>query len=85
MKFRTYNNNNQIRRVTTSETSPTLRQNEIPSRSSHFADGRKIVDLEETATVTGQKSRQVLTVKGVKQVNKIKKGTLVTTCCIINA
>lgn len=57
----------------------------IYSRSPHFADGRRIFNLDETATVTVQKSQKVLAVKGVKQTNKVtsgEKGTLVTTCII---
>lgn len=62
--------------------------NAIYSRSSNFADGRRIFNLDETATVTVQKPQKVVAVKGVKQVNKVtsgERGTLVTTCCIINA
>ncbi|KAJ8910978.1 hypothetical protein NQ315_003671 [Exocentrus adspersus] len=43
---------------------------------------------DETATVTVQKSQKVLAERGTKQVNKVtsaERGTLVTTCCIINA
>lgn len=60
----------------------------IYTRSSNFADGRRIFNLVETGTVTVQKPQKVVAVKGVKQVNKVtsgERGTLVTTCCIINA
>ena len=60
----------------------------IYSRTDAFADGRRIYNLDETATTTVQKSAKVVAEKGVKQVSKVtsgERGTLVTTCCIISA
>lgn len=47
MKFRTYNNNNQIRRVTNSGTCPTLRQNVIPPTCPYekYEDRKNVVFL----------------------------------------
>nr|XP_034837850.1 uncharacterized protein LOC117994082 [Maniola hyperantus] len=57
-------------------------------RNESFGDGTRIFNLDETNTVTVQKSSKVLAVRGQKQVNKVtsgEKGTLVTTCYIVNA
>lgn len=57
-------------------------------RHERFCDGTRIFNLDETGTVTVQKSAKVLAAKGVKQVSKVtsgEKGTLVTTCVIISA
>lgn len=61
---------------------------EVLKRHPQFADGSRIFNLDETATTTVQKSQKILAQKGVKQVSKAtsaERGTLVTTCCIINA
>lgn len=53
-----------------------------------FGDGTRVYNLDETNTVTVQKSAKVLAPKNQKQVSKVtsaEKGTLVTTCYIINA
>ncbi|XP_049855216.1 uncharacterized protein LOC126335795 [Schistocerca gregaria] len=59
---------------------------EILKRHPNFADGSGIFCLDETGT-TVQKSQKILAVKGVKQVKatSAERGTLVMTCCIINA
>lgn len=60
----------------------------IFTRTDGFADGRRIYNLDETATMTVQKSPKVVAEKGTKQVSKVtsgERGTLVTTCCIISA
>lgn len=54
----------------------------------NFGNGTKIFNLDETSTMTVQKSRKVLAVRGQKQLRKVtsaEKGTLVTTCYIVNA
>lgn len=60
----------------------------VMSRHERFSDGTRVYNLDETATVTVQKSAKVIAAKGVKQVNKVtsgEKGVLVTTCVIVNA
>ena len=50
--------------------------------------GSRVYNLEETSTSTVAKLCNVLAEKGVKQVSQVssaERGTLVTTCCIINA
>ncbi|KAJ8909638.1 hypothetical protein NQ315_015330 [Exocentrus adspersus] len=54
----------------------------------YFQDGCRIYNLDETSTTTVQKCAKILAEKGIKQVSKAvsaERGTLVTTCCIINA
>ena len=61
---------------------------EVIKRHPQFADGSRIFNLDETGTTTVQKSQKILALKGTKQVSKAtsaERGTLVTTCCIINA
>ncbi|XP_072380606.1 uncharacterized protein [Diabrotica undecimpunctata] len=53
-----------------------------------FGDGSRIFNLNETGTVTVQKSQKVFAEKGIRQVSKAtsgERGTLVTTCCIVGA
>lgn len=60
----------------------------VYTRTDHFANSSRIYNLDETSTMTVQKSKKVLAIKGIKQVSKVKsgeRGTLVTTCSIINA
>lgn len=60
----------------------------VMRRNERFSDGTRIYNLDETSTVTVQKSAKVISAKGVKQVNKVtsgEKGVLVTTCVIVNA
>ncbi|KAJ8929237.1 hypothetical protein NQ314_018116 [Rhamnusium bicolor] len=57
-------------------------------REPAFADDTRVYNLDETCTMTVQKSAKVLAVKGQKQIGKVtsaEKGTLISTCCIINA
>ncbi|XP_072395126.1 uncharacterized protein [Diabrotica undecimpunctata] len=58
-------------------------------RSTHFADGSRIWNLDETATSTVvNKSVKVIAEKGTRGVSTVaagEKGTLVTTCCYISA
>ncbi|KAJ8958571.1 hypothetical protein NQ314_006384 [Rhamnusium bicolor] len=61
---------------------------DIMLREPAFADGTRVYNLDETCTMTVQKCAKVLVVKGQKQIGKVtsaEKGTLITTCCIINA
>ncbi|XP_047020138.1 uncharacterized protein LOC124636298 [Helicoverpa zea] len=58
------------------------------SRHEMFGNGTRVYNLDETNTMTVQKSAKVLALKGQKQVSKVtsaERGTLVTTCYIINA
>lgn len=60
----------------------------VMRREPTFGDGTRIFNLDETNTMTVQTSGKVLAIRGQKQVSKVtsaEKGTLVTTCCIINA
>lgn len=53
-----------------------------------FGDGSRIYNLDETGTVTVQKSQKVFAQRGIRQVSKTtsaERGTLVTTCCIVGA
>ncbi|KAJ8966378.1 hypothetical protein NQ314_003554 [Rhamnusium bicolor] len=58
-------------------------------RNESFADGTRVFNLDETATITQQKHHlKVIARRGSKQVSKItsgEKGTLVTTCMIASA
>lgn len=59
----------------------------VMSREEVFRNGTRVYNLDETNTMTVQKSAKVLAVKGQKQVSKItsaERGTLVTTCYIVN-
>lgn len=61
---------------------------EAMGRSTNFANGTRIYNLDETATVTVQKPQKVLAEKGIRQVAQMtsaERGALVTTCCIISA
>ena len=65
-----------------------LKLKKIYSRNSSFADGSRLYNLDETATSTVQNPNNIITLKGVKQVNKVtsaERGILVTTSCINNA
>ena len=65
-----------------------LKLKEVYSRNSSFADVSRLYNLDETATSTVQNSKQYYHFERVKQVAQItsaERGTLVTTCCIINA
>ena len=60
----------------------------IMQREPKFGDGTRIFNLDETGTTTVHIPPKVIAEKGVKQVSKCtsgEKGTLATTCCIINA
>ena len=53
-----------------------------------FANGTRLFNLDKTSASTVQKPRNVVTLKGQKQVSQVtsfKRGTLVTTCCLVNA
>ncbi|VEN35500.1 unnamed protein product [Callosobruchus maculatus] len=57
-------------------------------RNESFGNGTRVFNLDETNTMTVQKSSKVLAVRGQKQVSKVtsgEKGTLVTTCYVVNA
>ena len=61
---------------------------DVYSGNSPFANGTRVYNLDETATSTVQKPQNVLALKGSKQVTQVSsadRGTLVTTCCIINS
>lgn len=61
---------------------------DVMERQPSFGDGTRVFNLDETSTMTVQKSGKVLAVRGQKQVRKVtsaEKGTLVTTCYVINA
>lgn len=61
---------------------------DVMAREPSFGDGTRVFNLDETSTMTVQKSGKVLAERGQKQVNKVtsaEKGTLVTTCYIVNA
>ena len=65
-----------------------MKLKEVYSRNSSFADGSRLYNLDKTATSTVQNPNNIITLKGVKQVaqgTSAERGTLVTTCCIINA
>lgn len=47
---------------------------EVCNRSSHFACGTRIFNLDETATTTVHVAPKVLALKGVRQVNKVTSG-----------
>lgn len=60
----------------------------VMSREIVFGNGTRVFNLDETNTMTVQKSAKVLAVKGQKQVSKVtsaERGTLVTTCYIVSA
>lgn len=56
-------------------------------RHESFADGSRIYNLDETATTTVQRPQKIVTRKGTSacKVTSGERGTLVTTCLIINA
>lgn len=57
-------------------------------RHPSFGNGCRIYNLDETATTTVQRPQKVLAPKGVRNLGKVtsgEKGTLVTTCAIVNA
>ena len=57
-------------------------------RCESFSNGSRVYNLDETSTSTVQKPQKVVAQKGVKQLAQAasgERGTLVTTCCIINA
>lgn len=61
---------------------------EVLQRQPCFGNGTRIYNLDETVTITVQKSQKVFANKGVRQVSKAtsaERGTLVTTCCIVRA
>lgn len=61
---------------------------EVLERNPSFSDGSRLWNLDETGTTTVQKPRKVIAGKGVKSVAQAtsgEKGSLVTTCCFINA
>lgn len=60
----------------------------VMQRCDSFSDGSRVYNIDETATTTVQRSNKILAQKGVKQISKCtsgERGSLVTTCCIINA
>lgn len=60
----------------------------VINRHPTFADGTRIFNLDETATITVQKNPKVMAPKGRRNICKVssgEKGTLVTTCNIIGA
>ena len=59
----------------------------VYNRNVEFANGTRLFNLDETSTSTVQKPRNV-TLKEQKQVLQVtssERGTLVTTCCYVNA
>lgn len=56
-------------------------------RHENFANGTRIYNLDETATTTVQRPQKVVSLKGksICKVTSGERGTLVTTCLIINA
>ena len=58
--------------------------NKVFERTSFFVDGSRLWNVDETGTTIVQKPRKVVAGKGLKSVSQ-EKGTLVTTCCFINA
>lgn len=57
-------------------------------RSEKLVDPSRIFNLDETATTTVHKPKKIVAQRGMKQVSKCtsaERGTLVTTCCMINA
>ncbi|RVE52221.1 hypothetical protein evm_003140 [Chilo suppressalis] len=61
---------------------------DVMRRQPNFGNGTRVFNLDETNTMTVRKSGKVLAVRGQKQVSKVtsaEKGTLVTTCYIVNA
>ena len=62
---------------------------EVYARHPSFSDGSRVYNLDETATTTViQKPQKVVAQKGMRQVSQVssaERGTLVTTCCIVNA
>lgn len=60
----------------------------VMSRQSVFGNGTRVFNLDETNTMTVQKSAKVLAAKGQRQVSKVtsaEQGTLTTTCYIVSA
>ncbi|GLV46596.1 hypothetical protein CBL_21431, partial [Carabus blaptoides fortunei] len=62
---------------------------EVMARHPNFSNGLRIYNLDETGTSTVPNTTlKVLAERGTRQVSKIQsseRGTLVTTCCIVNA
>ena len=62
---------------------------EVYARHPAFSDGSRVYNLDETSTTTViQKHQKVVAQKGMRQVSQVssaERGTLVTTCCIVNA
>lgn len=61
---------------------------EVYERCQSFADGTRVFNLDESSTSTVQSPKNVIAQRGTKQVSQttsFERGTLVTTCCIINA
>lgn len=60
---------------------------EVLQRHPTFADGSRIYNLDETSTTTVQRPQKVLAQKGRSscKITSGERGTLVTTCCIVNA
>ena len=57
-------------------------------RNVEFVNGSRLFNLDETFTSTEKKTRNVVTLKGQKQVSQVtssKRETLVTTRCFVNA
>lgn len=60
----------------------------VMSRQAVFGNGTRVFNLDETNTMTVQKSAKVLAARGQRQVSKVtsaERGTLTTTCYIISA
>jgi len=61
---------------------------ELLQRNPSFKDGSHLYNLDETATSTVQNARKIVLPKGVRQIHQTKsgrRGTTITTCCIIGA
>lgn len=60
---------------------------QVLQRHPTFADGSRIYNLDETSTTTVQRPQKVLAQKGRSscKITSGERGTLVTTCCIVNA
>ena len=60
----------------------------VYNRNVKFANGTSLFNLDETSTSTVQKPRNVVTLKEQNQVSQVtssERGTLVRTCCFVNA
>ena len=60
----------------------------VYDRNVEFANGTRLFNLDEMFTSTVQKPKNVVTLKRQKQISQVtgsERGTLVATCCFVNA